>query len=119
MIETLIRRRAAVDAQDKDSKTAAHHAAANNRLDIMQKLVDAGANLEIEDSDGNTPIHFVVEQPEYYALAKYMVQKGVSLKHKNKAGGDPLNLALNSPADNGETYLMLAVSSLVPFRGFK
>ena len=119
MIETLIRRRAAVDAQDKDSKTAAHYAAANNRLDIMQKLIDAGANLEIEDCDGNTPIHFVVEQPEYYALAKYMVQKGVSLKHKNKAGGDPLNLALNSPADNGETYLMLAVSSLVPFRGFK
>ena len=112
-IETLIRRRATVDAQDKDSKTAARYAAVNNRLDMVQKLVEAGANLEIEDSDGNTLIHFMVEQPEYYALAKYMVQKGVSLKHKNKAGGDPFNLALNAPADKREMYLILAVSSLL------
>jgi len=42
-----------------------------------------------------------------------MVQKGVSLKHKNRAGVDPLELALGSPADNGDTYLMLAVSRSV------
>ena len=114
-IETLVRRRANVDAQDKDSKTALHYAAVNNRLDTVQMLVDAKANLEIEDKDGNTPIHYIVEQPEYYALAKYMVQKGVSLKHKNKAGLDPLDLAVNSKADNGETYLMLAVSITSPF----
>lgn len=107
-IETLVRRRANVDAQDKDNKTAVHYAAVNNRLDTVQMLVDAKASLEIEDKDGNTPIHYIVEQPEYYALAKYMVQKGVSLKHKNKAGLDPLDLAVNSEADNGETYLMLA-----------
>jgi hypothetical protein len=31
------------------------------------------------------------------------------MKHKNKAGVDPLDLAVNSPADNGDTYLMLAL----------
>ena len=105
-IETLIRQRANVDAPDKDSKTAMHYAAASSRLDIVQMLVEAKANPEVE---GNTLIHFLVEQPEYYALAKYMVQKGVILKQKNKAGVDPLDLAVNSPADNGDTYLMLAL----------
>lgn len=71
----MIRRRANVDAQDKDSKTALHYVAANNRLDIVQMLVDAKANLEVEDNEGNTPIHFAVEQPEQFALAKYMVQR--------------------------------------------
>lgn len=117
-IETLIRRRANVNAQDRDSKTALHYAASYNRLDMVQMLVEAGANVEIEDNEGNTPIHFVVEQPEYYPVAKYMVQKGVSLKHKNKAGMDPLNLALNSSAENGDTYFMLAVS-LQPMKGKK
>lgn len=83
-----------------------HYAAASSRLDIVQMLVEAKANPEVEV---NTLIHFLVEQPEYYALAKYMVQKGVILKQKNKAGVDPLDLAVNSPADNGDTYLMLAL----------
>lgn len=92
--ETLIRRSANVDAQYKDSKTVMHYAAANNRLDIVQILVEVKADPEAEDNE-------------------YMVQKGVSLKHKNTAGVDPLDLAVNSPADNGETYSLLAVSRSV------
>lgn len=109
-IDALIRRRANVSAQDDCMSTAMHYGATNNRLDIVQMLVDAGANTEVEDKNGNTPIHFVVDKPEYYALAKYLVQKGTSLKHKNKEGQDPLDIAGNSSADNGETYLILAVS---------
>ena len=111
-VETLLRRRANVNTQDKYKKTALHYAATNNRLDIVQKLVDEKVNLEIEDDDGNTPIHYVVEQPEHYAIAKLLVQKGVSLKHKNKKGDDPMSLAVESKADNGDTYLLLAVSVL-------
>ena len=109
-VETLLRRRANVDTQDKYKKTALHYAATNNRLDIVQKLVDEKANLEVEDDDGNTPIHYVVEQPEHYAIAKLLVQKGVSLKHKNKKGVDPMFLAGESKADNADTYFLLAVS---------
>lgn len=109
-VETLLRRRAKVDTQDMYMKTALHYAASNNRLDIVQKLIDEKANMEIEDTEGNTPIHYVVEEPQHYAVAKLLVQKGVSLKHKNKKGVDPLDLAVESKAENGETYLMLAVS---------
>jgi len=42
-----------------------------------------------------------------------MVQKGVSLEHKNKVEADRLETAVNSPSDNGETYLTLAVSRSV------
>jgi len=30
--------------------------------------------MKVEDNEDNTPLHFVIEQPEHYALAKYMVQ---------------------------------------------
>lgn len=111
--ENIIRRRANVDAQAKDSKTVMRYAALNNRLDVVQMLDDATAGSEVKDNKWNTRIYFVVEQPERYALAKYMVQKGVSFKHKNKAGVDPLETAVNSPSNNGDTYLTLAVSRSV------
>ena len=114
-VETLLRRRANVDTQDTYKKTALHYAAANNRLDLVQKLVEEKANLELEDDDGNTPIHYVVEQPEHYAIAKLLVQKGTSLKHKNKKGVDPMFLAGESKADNADTYFFLAVSDTFLF----
>ena len=56
-------------------------------------------------------MHSVLEQPEHYATVELMIQKGVSLKHKNKAGHEPQDLALNAKAENWETYLMLAANA--------
>lgn len=78
-------------------------------------MLDEKANLEIEDEDGNTPIYFVVEQAEHYVIAKLMMQNGVNLKHKNKAGVEPLYLAGRSKADSADIYFMLAVSTFFFF----
>ena len=109
-MDTLLRRRANPNAQDKYLKTALHYAAIYNRVDMVQRLLDNKAVIEVEDDLGNSPLHYVVEQPQHYAIAKLLVGKGASLKHKNKAGQDPMDIAVESKADNGETYLMLAVS---------
>lgn len=109
-VETLLPRRANVDAQDTYGKTALHYATENNRHDIVQKLLNEKVNLELEDSEGNTPIYYAVEKPEWLPIAKLLVQRGVSLKHKNKQGWDPLDMAGESKEENGETYFMLAVS---------
>ena len=113
-IDTLLRRRANPNLQDKYKKTALHYAAISNRVDVVRLLLENRANIEVEDNLGNSPLQYVVEQPEHFQMAKLLVNKGASLKHKNKAGQDPLDIAVESNAENGETYLMLAVSLFLP-----
>ena len=112
-IDTLLRRRANPNVQDKYKKTALHYAAISNRVDVVQLLLEYKANIEVEDNLGNSPLQYVVEQPQHFQMAKLLVNKGASLKHKNKAGQDPLDIAVESNAENGETYLMLAVSLIL------
>ena len=112
--DTLIRRRANVDAQDAWERTPLWYAAKANNVDIVTLLLDGKASTELPDNEGNTPMHLVVETPEFYPMAKLLMGRGASLKVKNKEGKDPMDLALDSKEQNGDTYFMLAVS-LHPF----
>ena len=51
-----------VNSQDNHGRTPLHLVAFTrvNSLDILQELLSAGANPNIEDEDGNLPLHFVV-----------------------------------------------------------
>lgn len=44
------------DQQDKQGKTALHHAIENNRLKAAKALLDGGANKTVEDASKHTPI---------------------------------------------------------------
>ncbi|KAE8382028.1 ankyrin repeat-containing domain protein [Aspergillus bertholletiae] len=46
-----------VDAQDWLGRTALHLACERNRRDCVEMLVQAGAQLEIRDLEGQTPLH--------------------------------------------------------------
>ena len=99
-----------IDIQDEQLKTAIHYAAAQGRLEIVEILLQGNPNLNLEDGEGQTPLHYVVEKPEHYAIAKALLQGGASLKHKNKAGLQALDVAYASKAGNQETVFLLAVS---------
>jgi ankyrin repeat protein len=45
--------------KDLEGKTALHHAAMND-TSIVKMLVDAGADLDNQDSDGKSPLHYAV-----------------------------------------------------------
>ena len=41
-------------------KTALHRAAAQGHLEVVQALIESGAEIEITDDDGDTPLHYSV-----------------------------------------------------------
>lgn len=55
-VKNLIRRGANLSAQAKFGKTGLHHAAGNGHYDVVKALVGAGADLEILDAEGRTPL---------------------------------------------------------------
>lgn len=47
-----------VNAQDKNGCTALHYACAYGATALVEKLLDAGASLEVKDSKGRTPLDY-------------------------------------------------------------
>jgi len=50
-----------IDSLDKDNRTPIHYAAAKGSYEIVQKLLDAGANINVKDAEDNVPIHMATE----------------------------------------------------------
>lgn len=49
-----------VNARTSNGSTALHAACFNGHLEIVDSLLEHNANIEIEDKDGNLPIHLAV-----------------------------------------------------------
>ena len=54
-------------------------------------LIQAGANINLKDNQGNTALHSIIEHRNY-DVAKYFVTQGGDLSIKNKKGQTPLDL---------------------------
>ena len=46
-----------VDAKDLDGFTVLHHAARNGHLDVVLTLLDMGADVAVQNNDGDMPAH--------------------------------------------------------------
>ncbi len=65
----------------------------NKHLEVVQLLVDAGADIENEDSFyGRTPIFFAAQNGDKEILA-YLIESGASVNQKDVNMNDPLSLA--------------------------
>ena len=49
-----------VDEGDEDGVAGLHHAADSNRLDVLNVLIQNGANVNAVDNLGQTPLHYGV-----------------------------------------------------------
>ena len=72
------------------------------RLDKLKMFVDAGATLDVVDSNGNTPLHeailpgksrFTRRIDERILIAKYLIDEGASTSAQNNVGDSPLHIA--------------------------
>ena len=67
------------DAKNQDGQTAVHIAARAGRDNILAKLIDSGATVNVRDSFGYTPLHvnfiisslFIVIRTSYQRQFKY------------------------------------------------
>jgi ankyrin repeat protein len=88
VVITLIDAGANPNLQDKDGRTALMMASTNK---IMDKLFEAGADVNIKNLDGN---NFLVDRLDYFGslddkiiyFFEKLVSKGIDLKNKNRFG---------------------------------
>lgn len=86
---------AQVDAQDELGNSALHYAAQECHLEMASLLISSGgANVDIVDVHGNTPLwRAVFNSRGKGELISVLLKAGADRSHANKRGKTPLDLA--------------------------
>ncbi len=98
MVQFLVDHGALVDVPSGTEKwTALHFAAYTLRRDLVQVLLNAGADANAEDSSGDTPLSKAVMAPDPKVfLVHLLLQYGADPDRKSKGGASPKDLALST-----------------------
>eukprot|EP01111_Echinosteliopsis_oligospora_P012123 TRINITY_DN4120_c0_g1_i3.p1 TRINITY_DN4120_c0_g1~~TRINITY_DN4120_c0_g1_i3.p1 ORF type:complete len:630 (-),score=186.77 TRINITY_DN4120_c0_g1_i3:79-1968(-) len=84
----------AVDPETK--KTVLHYAAESGKAELVEYLTFQGANMNMKDSNGNTPLHVSLKiartNESYEAVALYLIKRGADLDIESKELKTPLRL---------------------------
>ena len=70
----LLDRGAAIDAKDREGKTALAKAAEADKLPLIRLLLERGANANARAVDGSTPLFYAAEQDRGAAIALLLEQ---------------------------------------------
>lgn len=89
-VTILISAGANVNAQNKYGIASLHLAAYDY---IADALLDAGANIELTDISGNTPLLIHSSEPESYEVMKLLLNRRADLDKKNSNGLTALDIA--------------------------
>jgi tankyrase len=54
--------------------------------EIAELFIQLGANIELEDYSGNTPLLIHSTEPESFEVMEVLLNHGANYKHKNKSG---------------------------------
>uniref|UniRef100_A0A1B0CK24 Transient receptor potential cation channel subfamily A member 1 n=3 Tax=Lutzomyia longipalpis TaxID=7200 RepID=A0A1B0CK24_LUTLO len=81
-----------LNVKDGKGRTAAHQAAARNRVNILQFIRDEQGDLNAQDSLGNTPLHIAVENDSLDAL-DFLLSIPVNTTVLNDKKQAPVHLA--------------------------
>lgn len=93
-VKDMIARGGNVNTFDKNLETPLHFAVRGHQIEIAKLLRDAGANLEAQDLDGNTPLwRAVFESRGRPEMIKLLISLGSDINKKNKHDVSPKDLA--------------------------
>ena len=103
--------------EDEEGETPLHDAARRGKIEVVQLLFEAGANVNVKDDRDRTPLHTILDiSRSKYRLSKDMAElllgKGVDVNLKDKDGRTPLHLAAES-ADGDIVELLLGKGAKV------
>ena len=78
-----------VDVKDEDGNSSLHWGATKGHKEVVELLIDQGADLDSKDESGMTPLHVAKNK----AIAELLITKGADVNEANKMGETPLDLA--------------------------
>lgn len=87
-----------IDQTDIHNQTALYQFSINNDTNNVYKLLTLGANPNIADDEGVTPLMNAITNNNFN-MVKILVSKGASIKAKDKKNNTVLNYALKSPSN--------------------
>jgi uncharacterized protein len=103
----LLDRGAAIDAKDREGKTALAKAAEADKLPLIRLLLERGANVNARAVDGSTPLFYAAEQ-DRGAVVAFLLERSADPNLPGRKGVRPLAAA----AFNGSTE---SVEALLKF----
>ena len=96
-----------VNHRDSDGCTAVLLAAWKNHPDVVEVLIDAGADMEVQDEHGHSPLHLACCS-RALAVVKMLVRAGAGVRVTNNGGGSCLELAAtNADTETVRTLLCM------------
>ena len=100
-----------IDATDGNGRSFLHYAVYDNRIDLVNVLIDAGADLNIkEDEFGRTPLHAAAGFG-YTDIVRALIDAGANLNIQDDDGVTALDLAIggftSSPGPHTDIVNML------------
>lgn len=88
-----------------EGRTPLHVAARFNIADVVDVLIEAGANIDRENDFGNTPLHTALDKSSF-ATALVLLKHGASVSRQNELGDSPLHYAAATAGPPGTTKII-------------
>lgn len=93
-----------LEQTDRDGRTLLINAAYYNRDDVVQWLVQQGANINAQDHFGNSPLHAAVQNGNLIII-RILLDSGADTNIQNNFGNTPIWIA--KPAQPTEVFKLL------------
>jgi ankyrin repeat protein len=90
--------------QDVSYPTALHDAVKGKNLDIIEFLIDAGADINRADGKGDTPLHYAAMSNDA-EVVKALLKGGADASYKNDQDATPLDVAIENSSLDAENLL--------------
>lgn len=86
----------------------------SDNVEMTERLLKAGIDVDIQDKFGNTPIFYVVERRQSVEMFELLVKFGANLEHKNNKGESPIFCAMSWVKAHGKVdFLSLLIEKKV------
>ena len=82
-----------VNLKDTVGRTPLHIAAEKGNIDVAMFFVENGANVNVADANGNTPLVFIINKTGNPKVIRRLLEKGASVNAQNRTGETALMYA--------------------------
>jgi len=100
---------------DRAGRSELHNAACDSNFAAVERLVAAGADVNLQDKRGWAPLHFAA-QARSQEITKYLIAHGAIVDLEDANGNTPLGVATFNYRGDGAVIIALRAAGADPYR---